>query len=52
MGASNFAIVGSIGPISTIILANIFLDERMTILQLVGTGIVIAGIVWLTRKKA
>lgn len=51
MGASNFAIVGSIGPISTIILANIFLDERMTILQLAGTAIVIAGIVWLTRKK-
>ncbi|MCR9249134.1 MAG: DMT family transporter [bacterium] len=52
MGASNFAIVGSIGPISTIILANIFLDERMTILQLAGTAIVIAGIVWLTRKKS
>ena len=51
LGASNFAIFGSLGPISTIILANIFLGERMTWLQLLGTGVVILGVMYISRKK-
>ena len=51
IGASNVAIVGSIGPVSTIILAAIFLGERITIYQLFGTAIVIAGVLLITTSK-
>ncbi len=51
LGAPNFSIIGSLGPISTIILANIFLDERMTFLQIIGTAIVICGIIVISRTR-
>jgi drug/metabolite transporter (DMT)-like permease len=53
IGASNVAIIGSIGPISTIILATIFLGEIITVFQLIGTAIVISGVmlVFLSKKK-
>jgi drug/metabolite transporter (DMT)-like permease len=44
MGASNVAVIGSFGPISTIILAAIFLGEKITVFQMLGTVIVISGI--------
>jgi drug/metabolite transporter (DMT)-like permease len=52
IGASNFGIIGSLGPISTIILANIFLNEKMTPIQIMGTMIVIGGVFILARKKS
>lgn len=52
IGASNFSIIGSIGPISTIILAYIFLDERLTLLQLLGAVIVIIGITFVSLNKS
>ncbi|MCE7997006.1 MAG: DMT family transporter [Roseivirga sp.] len=51
LGAPNFSIIGSLGPVSTIILANIFLDERLSALQVVGTVVVIVGIYVVSRKK-
>lgn len=51
MGSSNFAIVGSLGPVSTIILAVIFIQEVITVYQLIGTAIVIGGISVLKMKK-
>jgi len=53
LGASNFSIIGSIGPISTIILAYLFLDEKLTLLQILGAVVVIAGIMFVSfnRKK-
>lgn len=51
LGASNFSIVGSFGPISTIILAFIFLDERLTIVQILGSIVVILGVVYISRNK-
>lgn len=44
IGASNVAVIGSFGPISTIILASIFLGERITVFQMLGTVIVISGV--------
>ncbi|MET2986359.1 DMT family transporter [Aureibaculum conchae] len=52
IGASNFSIIGSIGPISTIVLAYIFLDERLTLIQLLGAVIVIIGITLVTLNKS
>ncbi len=51
LGASSFSIFGSLGPISTILLAYFFLDERITILQTFGMLVVILGVSVVTRKK-
>lgn len=51
IGAGNAAIIGSVGPISTIALAYIFLDERLGPLQWGGTVLVIAGVVWISLKR-
>ena len=51
ISSSNFAIVAGLGPISTIILATIFLNERLTWLQLFGALIVIVGILIVSIKK-
>lgn len=52
MGASNFAIYGSLGPISTIILAIIFLGEKLDFFQIVGTIVVIAGVSIINLKQS
>ena len=52
LGASTFSILGSLGPIATIGLANIFLDERLTILQMFGAMIVITAVLMVTHKKS
>lgn len=52
IGASNFAIYGSIGPISTIVLAIIFLGERIDLIQIAGTIIVIFGVSIINLKKS
>ncbi|WP_089376889.1 EamA family transporter [Lutibacter flavus] len=51
LGASNFSIIGSIGRISTIILAYFILDEKLFFLQVLGTVIVIFGIGVISYKK-
>ncbi|MGB0929265.1 MAG: DMT family transporter [Chitinophagales bacterium] len=51
IGSSNASIIGSIGPISTVVLAYIFLDERLGWLQWSGTFLVIAGVMMISLKK-
>ncbi|WP_027136791.1 DMT family transporter [Gaetbulibacter saemankumensis] len=51
INSSNFAVVAGIGPISTIILAAIFLNEHLTVMQLLGAIIVIVGIFLVSYKK-
>lgn len=51
LGAPTFSIFGSIGPISTILLAFIFLDEKITVLQIVGMFIVILGVTFVSIKR-
>lgn len=51
LGASNVSIIASVGPVATIVLANVFLDEPILGIQLLGTALVLAG-VWLVSKKA
>ncbi|TVZ55085.1 EamA domain-containing membrane protein RarD [Lutibacter sp. Hel_I_33_5] len=52
MNASNFSIIGSFGPISTIILAYFFLDERLSLIQVLGSTIVILGIIIVSKNKS
>ncbi|WP_109830975.1 DMT family transporter [Reichenbachiella versicolor] len=50
IGAPNFSIIGSLGPISTILLAYFLLGESFSWLQAAGTSLVILGI-WFVSKK-
>jgi drug/metabolite transporter (DMT)-like permease len=54
MGSNNVAIISSIGPVSTIIQAHFILGEKIYTSQIVGTLLVIAGVVmigWKTSLK-
>lgn len=51
IGSNNAAIVSSIGPISTIIQANIFLGEVIHTQQIIGTALVIVGVLLIGWKK-
>jgi len=51
VGANNGAIIGSIGPISTIILAYFFLGERLSLVQWGGTALVISGVIMIMIWK-
>ena len=48
IGASNAAIIGGIGPVSTIVLASIFLNETFSTAQVIGTAIVIFGVIYIS----
>lgn len=50
IGSENSAIVTSIGPASTIIQANIFLGEPIFALQIVGTMLILAGVLLIGWK--
>lgn len=51
IGASSASIIGSVGPISTIIMAYIFLGERLGLWQWVGAIVVIGGVVLISLQK-
>jgi len=51
MGASNVSIVGSFGPVSTILLSMIFLGEVLTLLQFAGALVIIGGIVVIAQSN-
>lgn len=50
LGASNTAIIASVGPVATIVLAFFFLHEPITAIQLAGTALVLFG-VWQVSKR-
>jgi len=51
IGASNASIIGSVGPISTIVMAYIFLGERLGFWQWVGAVVVIGGVVLISLQR-
>ncbi|MGB0983695.1 MAG: DMT family transporter [Saprospiraceae bacterium] len=51
IGASNTSIVGSTGPISTIVLAYIYLGERLTLVQILGAILVLFGVLLISLQK-
>lgn len=50
IGSDNAAIAGSIGPVSTILQAYIFLGEPISLLQLTGTVFVLFGVLLIGKK--
>jgi drug/metabolite transporter (DMT)-like permease len=51
LGSNNVAIILAIGPVSTILQAYLFLGESITALQIMGTLLVIAGVVMIGWKR-
>lgn len=52
IGSNNVAIVSSIGPVSTILQAHFVLGERLLAAQVIGTALVISGVLltgWMNR---
>lgn len=52
IGSENASIVGSIGPVSTIIQAYFFLYEPIFALQIVGTVLVLLGVLFIGKQRA
>jgi drug/metabolite transporter (DMT)-like permease len=50
IGSNNVAIVTSIGPVSTIIQAHFILGEPIIALQLIGTALVVVGVILIGRQ--
>ena len=53
IGSNNVSIITSIGPVSTIIQAHIFLGEQIIPAQIIGTALVIAGVIligWQSKR--
>ncbi len=52
IGATSASQAGMVGPVSTLFLAAIILDEPITGIQLAGTALVLFGIYLLSRRRA
>jgi len=50
IGSNNVAIISSIGPVSTIVQAHYILGEEIFTLQIIGTTLVLAGVLLLVLK--
>jgi drug/metabolite transporter (DMT)-like permease len=51
IGSDNAAIVGSVGPVSTIALAFFFLSEPINFWQSIGTVLILVGVLVIGRQK-
>lgn len=45
IGSGHASLIGSIGPVSTIFMAYVFLQERLSVSQVAGSALVLAGVV-------
>ncbi|WP_151448366.1 DMT family transporter [Lacisediminimonas profundi] len=52
IGAPTASQAGMVGPVSTLFMGAMFLDEPITAIQLTGTSLVLVGIYLLSKKKA
>jgi drug/metabolite transporter (DMT)-like permease len=50
IGANQVAIIGAAGPVTTIFLGWLGLEESMTLLQIAGAVLVLAGVLLVTTK--
>ncbi len=51
LGASDFSIIASLGPVSTIVLAYFFLGENLSYIQILGAVVVILGVYVISNKN-
>ena len=45
IGSGSTSLIGSIGPVSTIFMAYVFLQERVSVSQVAGSALVLAGVI-------
>ena len=51
IGSMHTSMIGSIGPVSTIFLAYVFLDERLSLVQIIGSILVLSGVLMISLKR-
>lgn len=51
IGANQFALIGALGPVTTVVADFILLEGKLSALQLLGGALVIAGVLLVTLKK-
>ncbi|MGE0357270.1 MAG: DMT family transporter [Burkholderiales bacterium] len=51
IGSSHASMVGTVGPVATIFLGFAFLDEPITLVQLAGAALVLAGVIAISAAK-
>jgi drug/metabolite transporter (DMT)-like permease len=51
IGSSSTSLIGSAGPVATIALAYVFLNEMISLLQIAGTILVLAGVVTISLNS-
>ena len=51
IGAARVSLMGMLGPVSTVVLGTLVLNEPITGIQLVGTSLVLSGIFLATRRR-
>jgi drug/metabolite transporter (DMT)-like permease len=51
IGSDNAAIVGSIGPVSTLLMAYFFLNENISVFQIIGTAMILTGVLLISGQK-
>ena len=51
LGSNNLSIITSIGPVSTLFQANLILGEILSWQQLIGTGLVIVGVLLIKKEE-
>ncbi|MCB0654092.1 MAG: DMT family transporter [Saprospiraceae bacterium] len=51
IGAGNTALTSSIGPVSTLTLAYFLLGERLSLVQVLGSLLILAGVLYLSAAK-
>jgi drug/metabolite transporter (DMT)-like permease len=50
IGAANTAMIGSFGPVATILMAAYYLDEPITAVQVSGSLLVLVGVTWVVLR--
>jgi drug/metabolite transporter (DMT)-like permease len=51
IGSMHTSMIGSIGPVSTIYLAYVFLGEQLSPVQMTGSALVLAGVLMISLKR-
>jgi len=51
IGANHFALIGALGPVTTVLADFALLEGALTALQLAGGALVIGGVLLVTLKK-
>jgi len=52
IGANHVAMIGALGPVTTIFFGYVGLDEVMTLMQVIGAALVLAGVLLVTLRPA